>query len=143
MGMSTSSTQLVFFIAAMVIASGLVGLFAETVTSMSDGVNSRGDMVYDQLMADITIINDPYNIPNNPVLIYVKNTGRVKIASTVDALVDNEPKISGVNLTVLEGGDWDPGKILKIDVDVNLAAGEHTVKVIIENGQSDRITFRL
>lgn len=144
MGMSTSSTQLVFFIAAMIIASGLVGLFAETVSSMSDGVRDRGDVVYERLLTDITIVSDPNNMPNDPVIVYVKNTGKVMLSTDVDLLLDNEPK-TGSNLTisVVGGGDWEPGELLKMSVVANLASGEHTVKVIADNGVSDRFTFRI
>ncbi|OYT45992.1 flagellar protein G [Thermoplasmatales archaeon ex4484_6] len=144
MGMSTSSTQLVFFIAAMVIASGLVGLFAETITSMTDGVRSRGDMVYDKLLTDITIVNDPYNMGNDPVTIYVKNTGKLSLATTVDVLVDNGPVSSdNTTISVVGGGDWDPGDLLSIVLDINLSDGEHTIKIVVNNGVSDRFSFRI
>lgn len=143
MGMSTSSTQLVFFIATMVIASGLVGLFAETIMSISDGVSTRGDVVYDTLMTDITIINDPGNMPNDPLEVFVLNSGKIKLASTADILVDNELMTEGVNNTIVGGGDWEPGEIMKMEVNVTLASGEHTVKVIVANGLSDRFTFRI
>jgi flagellar protein FlaG len=142
--MSTSSTQLVFFIAAMVIASGLVGLFAETITSMTDGVRTRGDMVYDVMLTDITIVNDPNNMNNDPVDIYLKNTGKLKLPTTVDVLLDNEPMLdSNMTISVVGGGDWEPGELLEISIDTSLAAGEHSVKVIVENGASDRFSFRL
>jgi flagellar protein FlaG len=143
MGMSTSSTQLIFFIATMVIASGLVGLFAETIMSISDGVSTRGDVVYDTLMTDITIINDEHNMPNDPLDVYVMNTGKVKLATQADILVDNEMKTSGVNITVLDAEYWEPGEVLRIRVNVTLSEGEHTVKVIVPNGLSDRFTFRI
>jgi len=142
MGMSTSSTQLVFFIAAMVIASGLVGLFAEIVSSISDGVRIRGDTFYDNLMSDITIVNDPYNMDDDPVVIFVKNTGKVQLASTADVLIDNQPFLNNT-VSVLGGGGWQPGSILRIEIATELASGEHTVKVIVENGVTDRFTFRM
>jgi len=140
--MSTSSTQLLFFIAAMVIASGLVGLFAEVVSSISDGVRIRGDAFYDTMMADITIINDPTSMDNDPVNIYIKNTGKVKLPTSVDVLIDNQPYTNNT-ITLLEGTEWEPGSVLKIEIDADLAAGEHTVKIIAENGISDRFTYRL
>ena len=143
MGMSTSSTQLVFFIAAMVLASSLVALFAETISSMSDGVKTRGDDVYDKLMTDITIINDPNFMDNDPVIVYVKNTGQVKLSTVVDVLLDNQPQISNLNSTVMDGDEWDPGNILKVEIDTSLSSGEHTVKVISSNGESDLLSFRL
>jgi flagellar protein FlaG len=142
MGMSTSSTQLLFFIAAMVVASGLVGLFAEVVSSISDGVRIRGDDMYDTLMTDITVINDPRNIQNDPLTIYVKNTGKVKLASDVDVLIDNQPYLNNT-LSVLSGTDWEPGSVLMVAIDVNLTAGEHTIKVVVSSGISDRFTFRI
>src|SRR3972149_5513376 len=79
-------TQLIFFIAAIVIAVGVIGVVTVNVQSISASYGMNSKTLADQLKTDITIINDPGAIPKTQVgtqyryHFYVKNTGK----STLD-----------------------------------------------------------
>jgi len=145
MGMSASSTQVVFFIAAMVVASAVVAVAMRTVYDLSAGINNQSDMMKDQMSTDIEIINDPMMVPNNPILIYVKNVGKTTLnQELLTVSVDGVP---AANVTLTLSGNrtsfWDPSSVLTISIPQNLASGDHTVTVTTENGVSDQFSFRV
>lgn len=145
MGMDVSSTHMVFFIATVIVSAGMIGVFIKSITSISDGIESRSDRLYDDFQTEIKIINDPSNIPNNPVKIYVKNIGAITLdQDLITILIDGEPK-DNTTITLTNGEDlWETTYVIKITVNnTNLAAGDHSVKVITDNGASDRMDFRI
>ena len=76
MGASGASTQLIFFVSALIVATAVVAVAANGVYKITNGIDQKSDNVEKDLMTDIAIINDPDEIPNDPVRIYVKNVGR-------------------------------------------------------------------
>jgi flagellar protein FlaG len=150
MGFSTSSTHLIFFISVVIIASVLAGVFAGVVYTLQSGIDARGDVLSTNLQTDIKIINDPNNVPNDNLTIYVKNTGRCTLnKDDLNIIVDGYCLESNeYSITVLNGGtDWDMGVVIKIEVldpsDYdNLSPGDHYVKVSI-NGVDDTMAFRI
>jgi archaellum component FlaG (FlaF/FlaG flagellin family) len=143
MGAETTSTQLIFFIAATVIATVTAGILSGVVVDLSGKAAVRGKAFGDELQSEIHIINDPANVPNNPVVIYVKNTG----ATTLDygnmtVIVDG--KIVTTTKTLLNGETtFRYGAITEADYATTLASGDHTVQVTMENGVSDELKFRI
>src|SRR5207248_4647944 len=75
MGADTTSTQLIFFIAATVIATATAGILSGVVIDLSGKASIKGKAFGDELQSEIQIVNDPSKLANNPVLYYVKNTG--------------------------------------------------------------------
>src|SRR5438094_6801789 len=75
MGADTPSTQLIFFIAATVIATATAGILSGVVVDLSGKASVRGKAFGDELQSQVQIINDPARVLNDPVLYYVKNTG--------------------------------------------------------------------
>src|SRR6266513_2618812 len=75
MGADTTSTQLIFFIAATVIATATAGILSGIVVDLSGKASIKGKAFGDELQSEIQIVNDPSKVANNPVLYYVKNTG--------------------------------------------------------------------
>lgn len=144
MGVSESSTQLIFFIAAMVVASTVVAVGTKMVYDLSAGINNRSEEMKDQMSTDIEIINDPTMVPNDPLLIYVKNVGRTTLNhELVTVSVDGVPVSNyTLSLTGNRTAFWEPTSVLTISVPVHLAAGDHTVTVTTENGVSDQFSFR-
>ena len=74
MGFSLTGTQVIFFIASLIVASAVSGVFVVVINNVSTSLSERGDRVQDQLDYEFTIINDPDNIPSegSNYLFYMK-----------------------------------------------------------------------
>jgi len=138
MGMSTSATHIIFFIASVVIAASFVGVAATTILDISDGIEDRGDMISKQLSADFEVINDPELVSNNPVVLYLKNTGKVPLSTQhITVLIDG----SSVDDFTVSSETWMPGETITLTININLATGEHVAKIILDDGLSTTFHF--
>ncbi len=141
MGLSTSATHIIFFIASVVIAGGFIGVAASVILNISNGIQDRGDMISHQLSEDFKIINDPQRMTNNPVILYLKNTGKIALSvQHITVLVDG---LSANYSLDDENVTWNPGITITLYVHVNLQPGTHVVKVILEDGLSKSFTFEV
>jgi len=145
MGMSASSTQLIFFIAALVVASAVVGTVAKGVMDITNGIGEKGDLIDKQLKTDITIINDPENVPNNPVKIYVKNIGSVTLNQSMVSIILNGTAETSFTTSVSggTGSYWSPSSTLTITISTTLPSGDYTVIITTENGVKDSLDFTI
>ncbi|MCU0859955.1 MAG: flagellar protein G, partial [Thermoplasmata archaeon] len=98
-----------------------------------------------QLATDIQIINDPSVVPNDPVLIYIKNVGKVTLNQELVSVMLDGTAVANATVTVTGGTSayWEPTSVLTVSIDQSLAAGDHTVTVTTENGVSDKMDFRI
>ena len=145
MGASGASTQLIFFISALIVATAVVAVAANGVSKITNGIDQKSDSVEKDLLTDISIINDPDEIPNDPVRIYVKNVGKTVLNQNyITVMLDG---IAVTNYTLTLSGStlsyWDPASMLTISIGQNLAEGDHSVQVTTENGVSDKLSFRI
>jgi flagellar protein FlaG len=149
MGADTSSTHLIFFIAAMVIASGVVAVIYSNVNSFAGASMESASTVSKQLKTDITVINDPSNIPKTGAnyTFYVKNTGRSNLAPEHVTVIINGEMISDDNVTktVINGTTiWRPADVLQLNVNyASMPSGDNRIKVISENGIGDTMEFTI
>ncbi|MCD6276300.1 MAG: flagellar protein G [Thermoplasmata archaeon] len=140
MGMSTSATHIIFFIASVVIAASFVGVAATAILDISDGIEDRGDMISKQLSADFEVINDPELVSNNPVVLYLKNTGKVPLSTQhITVLIDG----SSVDDFTVSSETWMPGETITLTININLATGEHVAKIILDDGLSTTFHFEV
>src|SRR5574341_1690825 len=104
MGAETSSTHLIFFIAAMILAAGVVAVVFTNFNAVTDSSREGAVTLSQQLKTDITIINDPAEIPNsgNYYTFYVKNTGKSTLAPEHVTVIINGAVVpdNDVNKTV-------------------------------------------
>ncbi len=143
MGFSISSTHLVFFLASMLVASTLAGLFITSTNSISNGITEKENALTRKMKTDIEIINDPNNVPNDPLVIYVKNIGSTSLNKTdVDVLV-NGTLANSPDISLIDGNDniWDPTEVIKIEMDIALPSGDNWVKVVAANQAEDTFSF--
>jgi flagellar protein FlaG len=149
MGAGTSATEMVFFIASIVIALNVVGAIFLNVQSVSNAVTIGSKTLTEQLWTDITVINDPdrilYSSPN--YTFYVKNTGAQGLGTEYLNVIIDGTLISNDDLDkTIIGGDqtWLTGDVLKINVTVGaLVPGSHDLRVITANGIEDTFSFRI
>lgn len=149
MGAGASATQMIFFIASVMIALSVVGALFMNVQSLSSAVIIGSKTLSEQLKTDITVINDPEIIPNSSGIyytFYVKNTGVQELGTNYITIIIDGTIISDndLNKTILEDGDqtWLTGDVLQINTTVTLAAGNHKLRVITSNGIEDTFPFR-
>ncbi|MCD6503682.1 MAG: flagellar protein G [Thermoplasmata archaeon] len=150
MGFDTSATKSIFFIASVIVAVVLSGVFTGVTYKLSSDIDMRGTMLSDVLKSDIEIINDPENVPynstTNELIIYVKNTGK-SILSTSDLtiIIDGFVVPEG-NFSIEILGEytaWSPGIVIKITIIESLSSGDHKIKVVLDNGVYDEMYFRI
>ena len=144
MGADTTSTQLIFFIAATVVATATAGIFTGVVTDLTDKASVRAKSFGDELQSEVEIINDPNAVVTSPATVfYVKNTGSKTLDwESMTVLVD------GVVVSTtkeLLGGEtsFRQGAVVEVTYAATLAAGDHRVAVNMENGVSDELRFRI
>ena len=145
----TAITHMIFFIAAVVLAMGVISVLSVNVQSISGATSANSKVISDQLRTDITVINDPDAVPYRGsayYTFYAKNTGRSELSiDYVNLILDGiliPPE--DVNAVVLDGDVmWRPGDVLAINVTISqLSSGDHSVRVISENGKSDSMSFK-
>ncbi len=149
MGAETSTTHLIFFIAAMVIASGVVAIIYSNVNSFAGASREGAVTLSKQLMTDITIINDPAKIPKSGYnyTFYVKNTGRSNLAPEHVTVIINGEVIpfKNVTATVINGtAVWRPADVLQLNVMFPaMPSGDNNLRIISENGIDDTMDFSI
>lgn len=146
MGFGTSATQMVFFIAAIVVAAGVVGAFSTSVSKLNGGIHDRSDALNNELTTDIRIVNDPGTMPNDPLVLYVLNTGSRSLESGATVLLINGAAHTNLTYEVLDGDAdvWRSGEVLKVQANgAALASGDHRVKVIVSHGIADTLRFSI
>ena len=143
-----SISHLIFFIGAIIIAVGVIGVVTTNVQSITASYGMNSKSLADQLKTDITIINDPAAIPyiNNNYSFFVKNTGKSTIdPATVNMFVDGNYTNITNKWTVMESGNlWYPTYVLRLNYTTTtaLSTGDHTVLVVAGNGVFDTMPFR-
>lgn len=151
MGAETSSTHLIFFIVAMIIAAGVAGVIYTNVNAVVNSTQSASSTLSKQLQTDITIINDPGNIPKSGDIytFYVKNTGKSTLTTELVSVLINGVYIpdDDVQKTVIDGGItpvWRTSEVLQLDVTyVSMPLGDNDLRVITENGVDDFLEFTI
>lgn len=144
---SVSISHMVLFIASIVVAASVVGVFTDSISRVSGAIDQRGISISEDVRTDIEIISDSGsdNIHTDPdITIHIKNTGSRSLtaeAKQMDVFV-NGTYNSDVTVSLLGGeSTWKPGAVAKVTITVgSLDSGEHRVKVII-NKDEELFTF--
>jgi flagellar protein FlaG len=147
MGAGTSATQLIFFISSVIIALGVVGALFMNVQSITSAATLGSKTLTEQLLTDITVINDPEIIPNSSGIytFYVKNTGKEGLGIEYITVIIDGTLIPDNNLNkTIIGSDsmWLTGDVLEINATVSLDTGSHNLRVVTTNGIEDSFLFR-
>lgn len=145
MGFDVSATHTVFFITAVVVAVGVAGGLQQSASKLAGGINEHGEALHEELTSAIRIINDAADVPDDPVVLYVLNTGsRTLTPSETVVMIDGVPQ-NNPSFDVLgtASEDWRPGDVVEITLPgTNLNAGDHRAKVIAEYGAEHTLRFR-
>ncbi|MCG7841011.1 MAG: hypothetical protein MIO87_03760 [Methanomassiliicoccales archaeon] len=141
----TSVTHTIFFIASVIVAASLAGVFIGISQEMSHSINEHGDQIRDLAESDIVIINDPAMMPysNGILTLYLKNLSPRILGQVLDIFIDGTWE---TNYTVLDQQlerNWPPSGVLTLNLNVALSEGDHQVKVVLLNGASTELEFRI
>lgn len=151
---SVSVSHMILFIASMLIAASVAGVFTSSVDRLSGAIDDQGLQVSDSVRTDIEIISDggdgacAYNCSGDGNLsLLVKNTGTQTLpveADQIEILVDGQfQPASATTVELLDGADrWRSSDVVRLTVsDLNLTSGDHRAKVIV-NGDEEVFEFR-
>jgi archaellum component FlaG (FlaF/FlaG flagellin family) len=140
------TTQTIFFVAAIVVAASLSGVFIGLSSNMATAVEKRATNFSDKLDTGIKVINDPAFMPysDSNLTLYIKNTGSIILLPT-DMIVMIDGLLQNTSSWTIMGGavQWVPGIVLEVHLNIILANGDHTAKAVISNGISDSMGFRI
>ena len=95
MGFSLTGTHVVFFIASIIVAGTVSGVFIAATLNVSSSLSQKSERVKSQLDTEFSIINDNENIPSASGYyhFYLKNIGSgtlVTTNSTFHVFVDGD-----------------------------------------------------
>lgn len=145
MAADSSFTQMLFFIAAIVVAVSVSGVIIGISNSMVQELKVKTDSLKTEIGTDIEIVNDPRQVPyaDGNLTIYLKNVGDISlkynnIAILIDGQYVNETSV----VNEFSGGMWPVGKTVEMKVKVLLSTGDHEIKAIMPNGVYDTMAFR-
>lgn len=134
----------ILFIAAITAAAVVAGTLGAVTAKYVGDLRDRSDQLQEEFAGRIAIVNDPSRVPNNPVILYVKNTGTIQQDLPDFALfIDGVQRttwtvtVDGAAATVL-----DPGEMAAFSITgLNLASGTHYASAISDSNYVARMQF--
>jgi flagellar protein FlaG len=144
MGFSLTGTHVIFFIAAVIVAGMVSGVFIAVTMNVTTSLSDRGDRVKEQLDTDFAIINDPNTIPVTGAyyIFYLKNIGGAKLTTTnqtFQVFIDGE-LIAIANYYF--GNISIPAEaVTNLYVNTTLTTGDHTLRVVGPQAIDKDFTF--
>jgi flagellar protein FlaG len=144
MGFSLTGTHVIFFIAAVIVAGMVSGVFIAITMNVTTSLQNQGNRVKEQLDTDFAIINDPNIIPitGSYYQFYVKNIGAVKLTTTnqtfqvfIDGELVNVKNYYFENITIpIEG-------VTTLYVNTTLTSGDHILRIVGPQAIDKDFTF--
>lgn len=149
MGFSLTGAHVIFFVAAVIVAGTVSGVFIAITMNVSTSLTYRGDRISEQLNTEFKVINDPNNIPlsgdSNYYIFYLKNIGGKVLPTTNEIFqlfIDGEiVDISDYNFT---DSSIQPSEYTSIYVSQSLiSSGDRTLRVVGPMAIEDEFTFAI
>jgi len=144
MGFSLTGTHVIFFIAAVIAAGMVSGVFIAVTMNVSTSLSDTGGRVKDQLDTDFAIINDPNTIPTqgNYSIFYLKNIGGKKLTTTnqtFQVFLDGE--IIPSSKYYFTESSLAMEAVTNLYVNATIASGDHTLRVVGPQAIEDEFMF--
>jgi archaeal flagellar protein FlaG len=144
MGFSLTGTHVIFFIAAVIVAGMVSGVFIAVTMNVTTSLSGRGDRVKSQLDTDFAIINDPNTIPKpgDYYIFYLKNVGGASLTTTnqtFQAFIDGEIIATAnyyfsTTTIPVEG-------VSDLYIRTTIASGDHVLRVVGPQAVDEEFTF--
>ena len=147
MGFSLTGAHVIFFVAAIIVAGAVSGMFIAVTMNVSISLSDRGDRLQEQLDTDFEIINDPNNIPSSGgyYIFYLKNIGKGKLATsneTFQLFVDGEIIVTG-NYYFGDSSLSASGVTEIYVATTEISPGDRTLRVVGPLAIEDEFTFEI
>jgi len=143
---STPASEMIFFIAALAISSTIAAFMFSTVGDTSSIFSQEVRSMADTIRDDITIINDPNSVTNDPVIIYVKNTGSstLPVDTKIADVIINGTYQTNYSMVSLSGNaEWEPSDVVKFTINTSLSSGSNTIRIYVRGNEWDEMKFRI
>ena len=147
MGFSLTGTHVIFFVASIIIAGAVSGVFIAVISDVTNSFSERGDRVQEQLDIEFKIINDPNNIPlsESYYLFYLKNIGAKVTATT------NETFNIFIDGEIISTADYyfSDNSIKPEDVTIiyilssEISFGDHKLRIVGPQAIEDEFVFTI
>lgn len=150
---SVSASHLILFIASMMIAASVAGVFTNSIGQLSGAISEQGVDVSSEVRTDVEIISDSgsnaiYDSGSDTITLYVKNTGSEDLAADagqMDIFVNGQFATS-VTVSLAEGsGSWSPGTVVEVVITPpqgSTLSGDVRVQLTV-NGDEEVFEFRV
>ncbi len=144
MGFSLTGTHVIFFIAAVIAAGMVSGVFIAITLNVSTSLSNVGDRLKEQLDTDFSVINDPNAIPvqGNYYLFYLKNIGGKTLATTnqtFQVFLDGE--IIPQSQYFFNDSTLVMQDITTLFVNATITTGDHTLRLVGPQATEDEFMF--
>jgi flagellar protein FlaG len=144
MGFSLTGTHVIFFIAAVIAAGMVSGIFISITLNVSTSLSDRGDRVKEQLDTDFAIINDPNTIPiqGSYYLFYLKNIGGKTLTTTnqtFQVFLDGE--IIPSSQYYFSESSLVMEEVANLYVNTTIAVGHHALRIVGPQAIEDEFVF--
>ena len=149
MGLSLTSSRVLYFITTVIIASLVSGIIVAVSRDTTLSLCNREERIQNQLDLDFILINDPYHIPlsgnGNFRLFYLKNIGEKKFFATNDTfqLFINGDLISNENYN-FSISELECGKVSTLYIaSSEITYGDHSLRIIGPQALYDDFVFTI
>ena len=147
MGFSLTGAHIIYFIASIIIASAVSGVFIAVTNNLSTSITGTEERIQDKLDTEFKIINDPDNIPNvsGNFRFYLKNIGRKELpttTTTINLFVDGEIILTA-NYSFADTS-IQVGEVTTISVTTStISSGNHDLRVVGPQAVEDEFEFEI
>jgi archaeal flagellar protein FlaG len=145
MGFSVTGSHVVIFIASIIAAGAVSGVFMAVTFGINSSLSERGSRVQDVLDTEFVIINDPENIPSSAsdYIFYLQNIGTKQLITTNETFtlfIDGE--IITINNYNFSDNKIKQGEISDIYIDTSMiSVGDHILRVVGPQAIEDKFIF--
>lgn len=147
MGFSVTGSHVVIFIASIIAAGAVSGVFMAVTFGINTSLSERGNRVQALLDTEFVIINDPEHIPSSAsdYLFYLQNIGSKQLITT------NETFTLFIDGEIITAGNFNfsinkikQGEISRLYIDTSvITSGDHTLRVVGPQAIEDEFIFTI
>lgn len=146
MASDDSFTQMVFFVASIIVAVSIAGTIIGVTGLMAEEIRNKANDAASEMSSSLVFVNDPRQVPydNGTITFYIKNNGEmVQSYQQLIIFIDGEFTEFDARIMGSSSENWVTGEVIEVTASIVLAEGDHTAKAILANGVSDTLDFRL
>jgi len=144
MGFSLTGTHVIFFIAAVIAAGMVSGVFIAITLNVSTSLSNVGTRLKEQLDTDFSVINDPNTIPmqGDYYLFYLKNIGATTLTTTNQSFqVFLDGEIIPSSHYYFTESSLVMQEVTTLFVNATIAVGDHTLRLVGPQATEDEFMF--